>query len=163
MKKLTLLIVSLAFGLLSFNVQAQGFQNNRFGTYIGIGFANPYSYPSHYPTHYPSNYSPYYSSFYPSNSLITGIAFRNRQSFMGLQNRHYSGRLSTNRFYQNGYRNGYKDGFSNAYRGRRERITGSSNIFRGDGYRRYGSTCYESYYDRFGNYTERSLPASACR
>lgn len=157
MKKLTIIIASLTFALLSFNVQAHGYQNNRFGTYIGLGFSNSYSYPSHYSSYYPSRYS----SYYPSKSLISGIAFRNRNSIIGLQDRHYNGRSSTNRIYQNGYRNSYRNGFSYSYRNGSNRLSG--NNYRSDGHHRYGSSCYESYYDRYGNYTERSLPASACR
>lgn len=149
MKKLTIIIASLTFTLLSFNAQAHGFQNNRFGTYIS--FSNGFNYPS------------YYSSYYPSNSLISEIAYRNRNNFIGLQNRHYNGRFSTNRVYQNGYRNGYRNGYSDATRVRGNRIINGSNYNRSDGRITYGSTCFESYYDRYGNYTERSLPASACR
>lgn len=149
MKKLTILIASLSFALLSFNVQAHGFQNNRFGTFIS--FSSGFNHPG------------YYSSYYPSNSLVSGITYRNRSSFIGLQNRHYNGRFSTNRAYQNGYRKGYNNGYSDANRVRGNRIISGSNYHRSDRRISYGSTCYESYYDRFGNYAERSLPASACR
>jgi len=166
MKKLSVIIACLTFGLLSLNVQAHGFQHNRFGSYVGIGFSNSFFFPS---------YSPYY---YPPTSLIGGISYRNYNrnynSRVGLQNRTHSGRISgrnngrfsTNRIYHNGfqneYRSGYSNEFTNASRSRRDRVRVSNN-YRSDGYRRYGSSCIEGYYDRYGNYAERSLPASACR
>jgi hypothetical protein len=141
MKKLTVVIASLTFALLSVNSYAHGFQNNHFGS--TIGFSNS------------SHYSSYSMPYYPSNSLIMGITYRNYQSRIGLQNRIYNGRISNsqiynNRTYNNGYRQGYSDG----------RRSVNNNDYRSN---RYNRTCFESYYDRYGNRVERSLPASACR
>ena len=156
MKKLSVIIASLAFIFLSLNVQAHGFQNNRFGSYIGISnsFINP------------SYYNSYYPSFYPSNSLIAGISYRNYNSRMGLQNRLNNGRNSTSRVYQSAYRNGYRNDYRNG-RNRVNRVYGTGR------YTNYGSShinnsyrnnsCYEIYYAQFGNRVKRSLPASACR
>jgi len=44
MKKLTFVIVSLFFIVSGMSVQAQGFRHNRMGSYIGIGFADPFFY-----------------------------------------------------------------------------------------------------------------------
>ncbi len=152
MKKLTVLIASLAFVLLSVNAHAHGFQNKRLGSYIGYSNSSPYL--SHYSSHYSSRSS---SHYYPSNSLILGISYRNYNSRIGLQNRIYNGRVSNNRTYNNGYRNSYRDSYRNSY------SDGYRNNRRGFNNNDYRNTCYESYYDRYGNRVERSLPASACR
>lgn len=98
---------------------------------------------------YHSNSYSYYSPF-PSTSLIAGISFRNYNNRIGLQNRIYNSRISNQRSYQRGYRNGYRDA---------QRF--QSRNYRDNRYR--NQSCYEIYYDRFGNRIRRSLPASACR
>ena len=145
MKKPTTFVVSLAFVLLSVNSYAHDFKNKRFGR--NPGFANS------------SHYSSYALPYYPSNSLIMGITYRNYQSRIGLQNRIYNGRISNSQIYNNSaYINGYRQGYSDAYSFGRS--SANSNDYRS---KRYNGTCFESYYDRYGNRVERSLPASACR
>lgn len=166
MKKLTFVIISLFFIVSGMSVQAQGFRHNRMGSYIGIGFADPFFY-SGYNT---SSYQPFsrlfsqpfhqplYQSFYqpfPSASLINGINYRNYNSRMRLHNRAYNGRA-----YQRSYRNGFEHGFDRGYsKGRRS----VNHNYQENLYTRPARSCYEVYYDRNGNRVERSLPASACR
>ncbi len=146
MKKLTILIASLTFTSLATLANAHGFQNNRFGS--AFGFSNAF--------HYPSYSTPYY----PANSLVMGITYRNYQSRSGLQNRIYNGRVSnTHRYNNRTYNNGYRQGYGNGYRVSRRSI--NNNDYRPGRYN--SNTCYEYYYDRYGNRVERRLPASACR
>ncbi|MDC1436473.1 hypothetical protein N8303_04390 [Gammaproteobacteria bacterium] len=162
MKKLTVVIASLAFVLLSVNAQAHGFQNNRFGSYVG--YSNALDYPF-YSNAYSNSYS---SPYYPSNSLVMGISYRNYNSRISLQNRIYNGRVSNNRIYNNhtynnGYQNSYRGRYRNSYSKsyRNDRRDFNNNDYRSNRYN--NNTCYESYYDRYGNRIERSLPASVCR
>lgn len=159
MKKLTVLIASLTFALLCVNAHAHGFQNKRFSNYMG--YPNSFGYPSYYTAYS----TPYSFSYYPSSSLIMGISYRNHNSRIGLQNRIYNGRISNNRIYNNrtfnnhtfnnSYRNSYRGSYSN------NRRSLNDNGYRSNRYN--NNTCYEFYYDRYGNRVERSLPASACR
>ncbi len=166
MKKLTVLITSLTFALLSVNTHAHGFQNKRFGS--SIGYFNSFHYPA-YSSVYSSAYSNHYSTpYYPSTSLIMGITYRNSQSRIGLQNRIYNGRVSNNRIYNNhaynnDYRRVYRDSYRNSYRDayRNNRRSLNNNDYRSN--RHYNNTCYEYYYDRYGNRVEQSLASSACR
>lgn len=159
MKSLSLVTAGLFFTVFSLSAQAHGVQHNRIGTYIGIGFSDPFFYSS-----YSSPYhSPYYDSYYyppfPSASLIGGISYRNNLSRMRLQNRFYNGR-AYNRATQRSYRNGFDNGYSRGYRNGRRSV---SNEYRRSQYTRPVSSCYEVYYDRHGNRVERSLPSSQCR
>ena len=163
MKKLTVLITSLTFISLSMGAHAHGFQNNRFGSHLGsyTGYSNAFNYPFYS--------TPYAFPYYPSNGLIVGITYRNYNSRIGLQNRVYNGRVSNNRIYSNrsyingnrhnyGYRDDYQNNYSGVYRNDRRSV---NNSVRSNRYN--NNTCYEFYYDRYGNRVQRSLPASACR
>jgi hypothetical protein len=156
MKKLIIIVASLFFTAAGMGAQAHGFQHNRIGTYIGIGFADPFFSSAFYP--YPSYHQSFYQP-YPTNSLIGGISYRNNLSRMRLQNRFYNGR-AYNRSAQRSYRNGFDNGYNRGYRNGRRSV---SNEYRRSQYTRPVSSCYEVYYDRHGNRVERSLPASQCR
>jgi len=173
MKKLTILIASLTFTSLATLANAHGFQNNRFGS--TIGFSNAFHYTSSlsylsyfpylpnlpYPSSHRSSYYPSYSTpYYPTNNLVMDITYRNYQSRFGLRYRVSNGRFSNDQRYNNRtYNNGYHQGYGNGYNFGRRRI--NRNDYRPGRYN--SNTCYEYYYDRFGNRVERRLPASACR
>jgi len=91
-----------------------------------------------------------YHSPFPTTSLIGAITYRNHRQHIGLQHRLNNSRLSNQRSYQRAYRNGYRDA-------QRHYDQESPQA------RYRASNCYEITYDRHGNRTHHSLPASACR